>query len=271
MKQNLHTHSGLDDGKGTLEEIVLEAIDKGFDILGFSGHSYVSVDDAAMSLENTAFYQKEVERLKEKYKDQITIYCGLELDGQADFPEYLYDYLIGSIHFLKKEAKIYSIDASKEEFETMLEAFGSMENLAKAYYKEVERLAGDERISIIGHLDLISKFNEEQSYYSFDDPMILEPAYQAIDTVIANNKVFEINTGAISRGYRTSFYPEKHLLDYIVQKGGKLVLNSDSHQKENLDFYFKEALKMLKDMSVTELFKFEQGKFIPVAMEEWKG
>ena len=36
MKQNLHTHSIFCDGKDTIEEMTLEAISKGFDILGFS-------------------------------------------------------------------------------------------------------------------------------------------------------------------------------------------------------------------------------------------
>ena len=39
MKQNLHTHSIFCDGKDTIEEMTLEAISKGFDILGFSGHT----------------------------------------------------------------------------------------------------------------------------------------------------------------------------------------------------------------------------------------
>ena len=43
MKQNLHTHSIFCDGKDTIEEMTLEAISKGFDILGFSGHGYLDV------------------------------------------------------------------------------------------------------------------------------------------------------------------------------------------------------------------------------------
>ena len=44
MKQNLHTHSIFCDGKDTIEEMTLEAISKGFDILGFSGHGYLSIE-----------------------------------------------------------------------------------------------------------------------------------------------------------------------------------------------------------------------------------
>ena len=48
MKQNLHTHSIFCDGKDTIEEMTLEAISKGFDILGFSGHGYLDVDTSSM-------------------------------------------------------------------------------------------------------------------------------------------------------------------------------------------------------------------------------
>ncbi len=60
MKQNLHTHSIFCDGKDTIEEMTLEAISKGFDILGFSGHGYLSIDDGSMR--DTKGYISEVEK-----------------------------------------------------------------------------------------------------------------------------------------------------------------------------------------------------------------
>ena len=39
LKTNYHTHTYFCDGKGTPDEIVLEAILKGFNYLGFSSHS----------------------------------------------------------------------------------------------------------------------------------------------------------------------------------------------------------------------------------------
>ena len=38
-RQNLHTHNHYCDGRGTLEEFVLAAIDQGLEALGFSCHS----------------------------------------------------------------------------------------------------------------------------------------------------------------------------------------------------------------------------------------
>ena len=82
--QNLHTHSTFCDGKYSLEEMVKGAIEKGFHSLGFSGHGYTSWwSEYCMTEEGTKQYKEEIKRLKEVYKDQIDLYCGLEMDFTA--------------------------------------------------------------------------------------------------------------------------------------------------------------------------------------------
>ena len=71
-KQNLHTHSTFCDGADNLEEMIQEAIDKGFDSLGFSGHSYARFSPMFANKEDkTPLYKKTVLQLKEKYKNEI--------------------------------------------------------------------------------------------------------------------------------------------------------------------------------------------------------
>ena len=52
--------------------------------------------------------------------------------------------------------------------------------------------------------------------------------------------VFEINTGAISKGYRTVPYPAADQIDYIKSKGGILILSSDSHAAGTICYGFEE-------------------------------
>ena len=87
---------------------------------------------------------------------------------------------------------------------------------------------------IIGHFDLISKFNEAGALFDEADPRYIAASRAAADALLKTGKPFEINTGAISRGYRTAPYPSKALRDYIRQKGGSFLLSSDSHAKESL-------------------------------------
>ena len=81
IKTNYHTHSLYCDGSNTLEEMVLSAIDKGFSILGFSGHSmYPYSSSWHIPVNKISEYVNEVNGLKDKYKNKITILCGFEAD-----------------------------------------------------------------------------------------------------------------------------------------------------------------------------------------------
>ncbi|MBQ6389058.1 MAG: histidinol-phosphatase HisJ family protein [Mogibacterium sp.] len=57
--------------------------------------------------------------------------------------------------------------------------------------------------------------------------------------------VFEINTGAIARGYRTTPYPAQDQIDYIKSRGGVLILTSDSHSAGNVGYRFEEFEALL--------------------------
>ena len=45
-KINLHSHTTYCDGKNSPEEMALAAMDRGFDVFGFSGHSYTAFDES---------------------------------------------------------------------------------------------------------------------------------------------------------------------------------------------------------------------------------
>ena len=100
MLSNLHTHTVFCDGKNTAEEMVISAIDKGFVSLGFSGHAYTEFE-LTSCMKDEQGYINEIERLKEKYKGKIEIYLGTEEDAFAHVDRSKYEYIIGSMHFLK--------------------------------------------------------------------------------------------------------------------------------------------------------------------------
>ena len=78
--QNLHIHSTYADGKDRPEEMILEAISKGFDSIGFSEHSYMHFSSYPyqMTVEDMSVYKNEIRTLKKKYKDKIEVFCGIE-------------------------------------------------------------------------------------------------------------------------------------------------------------------------------------------------
>ena len=74
---------------------------------------------------------------------------------------------------------------------------------------------------------------------------------QAFENASRNdNVIFEINTGAISRGYRTSPYPAKEILIEIARRGIPVILSSDSHEKSTLMYGFDEAEKLADELGL---------------------
>lgn len=272
IKQNLHTHSIYCDGKDTIEAMTLAAINKGFNVLGFSGHGNCrNVDDYSMDENNTKKYVEDVLAVKEKYQDQINIFLGVEQDvlGQRFKKHDPYDYIIGSVHFVKTGDKYLAVDFSSEVTKQIVEYYGSFLNYAKSYFEEVKKIADMDEVDIVGHIDLLTKFNENEEFIKFDDPDYLKLAYDCIDQLLAKNKIFEINTGAIARGQRKTPYPHKILLKYIYDHGGKICLNSDCHNKEMLDCYYNEALALIQTCGFQTMMELTNNGFVERKIEEF--
>ena len=53
-------------------------------------------------------------------------------------------------------------------------------------------------------------------------------------------KIFEVNTGALARGYRTDPYPEREIRAYLAAGGARMILSSDAHRKEKIGFAFEK-------------------------------
>ena len=263
MKQNLHTHSIFCDGKDTIEEMTLEAISKGFDILGFSGHGYLSIDDGSMR--DTKGYISEVERIKSKYASSIQIHLGIEEDMLGRISEKApFEYVIGSKHFLGETA----VDYSKPVFDSLFESYsGDYKKMCKDYYSDLSNLYDWQEVDIIGHLDLITKYNEDESYFKFNDKDYMNIVCDCIDRLLINDKIFEVNTGAIARGYRKTPYPSRDILEYLYAKNARICLNSDCHDKNYLDCAFESSLDLIQSCGFKELQILTNDGFVPVKIK----
>ena len=151
-----------------------------------------------------------------------------------------YDYKLGSLHYFKIGDKFYSLDISIPGFIEMVEKEFDGDYLAvcEEYYRLLADVPRKTGADVIAHIDLITKFNEGDKLFDTKDPRYVKAYRAAVDALIPYGLPFEVNTGAISRGYRTTPYPAPDIIDYIKEKGGKLIISSDSHSKENIAFLF---------------------------------
>ncbi len=322
---DLHMHTTYCDGNDSAEDMVRSAIEKGLKTVGLSGHSFTPHDPSyCMSRENTLKYIDEVRRLKEKYAESINVLLGLELDYYADTDTSPYDYLIGSVHYMftpegraKRDRILASdridvlsltelikfsdwSDVDDEPFDMRQFALTrgvDMLSVAELFYETEADIIKQTDCDIIGHFDLVTKFNEryrykedgtvvdlwkmgkdlpgeakhqqkagqmerteEEALFSFfdtEDERYVKAWKKAVDRIFADcaerckngyrnrleklgvleagdKPVFEINHGAVAKGYRTTPYPAQDQIDYIKSKGGILILSSDSHRVDTI-------------------------------------
>ncbi len=262
MKTNFHTHTIFCDGKSTPEEVVQSAIQKGFSALGFSGHGYAAYD-LRCCIKDTDAYIKEVERLKAAYQNELQIYLGVEEDALSPVDRSRFEYIIGSSHYLCVRGKYYPMDSNYEDFKRCLALFDDDPlRLAEAYYSTFCDYILRRKPDVIGHFDLITKFDEldtsrflqNREYQKLAEGYLLEAA--------KSGSIFEVNTGAMSRGFRTAPYPSTDLLYVLKKLDAPLILSADSHHRNTLDFGFDEAKHCLREIGFRKLFTLRQGDFV---------
>ena len=269
-KQNLHIHTVYADGKDTPEEIVLEAIARGFDSIGFSEHVYSSFSDYPyqMTVAAMADYKAEVRALKEKYRNKIDIFCGLECEHFSQTPTENFDYLIGSVHYLDFDGEKRGFDRNLAvAVEYINSNFGGNSILfAKKYFETVARLPENKKIDIIGHFDLLTKNNEKGGFIDVASEEYLKLGKEAIHALKGKIPLFEVNTGAISRGYRTSPYPQPEFLKEFLACGFGAVISSDCHDKNHLDCFYEEAEELLRSSGFKSKWILTDGGFREVGI-----
>lgn len=248
-----HTHTTYSDGKNSPEEMILSAVEKGFTTIGITDHAYVSEKISWwISKDNISKYKKELYSLKEKYKDKIRVLVGVEYDVYSDDDLSAYEYAIGSVHFVDKGGRLWPVDSKKEILlEAINTAFGG-DSIAfcEEYYRLLRGFADDPYIKIIGHFDLVEKFNEAGDVFDPSSPRYRTAALETLRVLCRAGKIFEINTGAMHRVGRTHPYPADFILEEIARLSGKVCFSSDSHSTATIGYAFDRAAALCEKFGI---------------------
>ena len=266
MLANFHTHTTFCDGQSTPEEVVLAAIDLGFSTVGFSGHGYTPFD-LRYCMKDTDGYLAEIARLRVKYRDRIRILAGVEEDAFAPVDRSRFDYVIGSAHYLHIDGQYLPIDSGHDYFLDCLKACrGDILTLAEHYYDSFCRYLEVRKPDIIGHFDLITKYDEVGEPLFRDHAAYNSLSRRYAARAAATGCVFEVNTGAISRGYRTAAYPSDEILYLLKQENAHLILSSDSHHADTLTTHFAQTKRRLYDIGFRQVYTLTDGGFVPIPL-----
>lgn len=236
---NYHTHTIFCDGKSSAEEMVLRAIELGFKELGFSGHSHTFFDQSyCMTCAGTREYMNTVRQLREKYRDQIKICLGVEQDYYSDAPTGEYEYIIGSVHYVKKDGCYLPVDKDRESQIDAVNRFydGDFYGFIEDYYNTVADVYRKTRCQIVGHFDLVTKFNAAHDLFDPRHPRYQAAANKALQGLMDAPVIMEVNVGAVAKGYTAEPYPAKDLLSQWLAAGKPIQYSSDCHLADKLLF-----------------------------------
>lgn len=257
-KSNVHSHSTFSDGRNTPEEMIRAALALGFHTLGFSDHGHADYDDCSMSLAQEADYRAEIRRLREKYAEQIDVPLGYEHDWLSPANVDGYDYYIESVHYVRADGCCWSVDWTRQKLEDAMARHygGDPYALCRDYFRTVCESIEGTGADILGHIELIMKFNEKRDLFDDSDPRYLESALACAELAARSGRLIEINTGAIARGYRTQPYPGEAMLRRIRECGGRVLLSSDCHDSGAIDCAFAGALELARACGFKTAWEF---------------
>ena len=268
MTQNLHTHTTFCDGRDTPEEMIEEALRLGFDSLGFSGHANTVLSDSCEMRKKIGNYRSEINRLKKKYEGEIKLFLGIELDlfshSVLEAPE-KYDYKIASVHYGKIGEEYFPYDHSAEKAKAAIERHFAGDGIAyaKSYYEHLAKMSDYLDADFVGHFDLVTKFSErEPELFDTGCKEYRNMALESLTAVREKFEFFEVNTGAIGRGYRKTPYPDPFILNEMKVKKCKLLITSDCHNKNFLSVGFEDSVELIRSAGFEEIYHLTDKGFV---------
>ena len=228
MYTNYHTHSyHCNHARGTPEDYVRSAVERGMQILGFSDHVPYPFSNGhrsgfRMEPQEHRVYVREIQELQAKYQDRIQIYIGYEAEYYPDefaamitnINQYPWDYLVLGQHFTHNEYDgIYAGGKKAVEEEHLVQ-----------YVDQV--IAGMETgyFSCVAHPDLI-RYRKDEHVYQREMRRLCGKAIQL-------QIPLELNFLGLSSGRE---YPYEPFWAMAGEMGASVIFGCDAHTPEALN------------------------------------
>jgi histidinol-phosphatase (PHP family) len=245
-----HIHTSYsDDSNSDMEDMILSAIDKGFQEIAITDHIDLEYPDTNIpfTLDFHA-YHSALERCQEKYKSRIKIVRGIEVGMQETVTEgncdivrsYPYDFVIGSMHAAENK-DLYT--GMYYEGKTPLQCFRDF------YSYTYKCLKAFKDYNVLGHLNIVARYYPR--FVSQAPPPqeeYLDLVEDILRLVVEDGKGIEFNTSCY-RYNNGLTYPSPEMLAMYKKLNGEIItIGSDAHVPEHVGFGFKDALDLLESL-----------------------
>lgn len=225
--------------------------------MGFSDHApLVSHRDSkiTMDFDQLPTYLQMIEKIQKQFHKEMTIKIALEADFIPGYEQktkniiegYPYDYIIGSVHFIRTWG--FDDPAQRETWSSK-----DINQVYHDYYQLLRQSAQSGMFQIIGHCDLVKKFGHRATDNMFDE--VRKTAKVFKDSGVA----IEINTAGLRKPVK-EMYPSLDCLKIYCQAGVPLTFGSDAHAPSEVGMDFNKAFELARTAGFKEYLIFKQRK-----------
>ena len=242
-----------------MEDQIKRAISLGFDEMVFTDHHESVASDKEFSLEiDLSNYIDQFNRLKDKYKKQITLKLGAEIGyesrGRKQLDKFVQDhpfeFVICSLHSLEGDDFYYGkFFLGKPKKQAFTEYFIAIKECIDEF----------KNFDVLGHLDFICRYGD---YSNFDleylDYKVLID--DILRTLIQAGKGIEINSSGLRYGVG-HMHPRLEILKRYKELGGEIItIGSDAHTPRDIGAGHMEARALLKEAGFEYFTTFNKRK-----------
>ena len=272
--EDYHTHSELcHHAVGTIEDYINKAIELKLYTIGICDHfpyeflkniERIPYIEYAITVDEIDYYLSTGENLREKYKNQINLRIGFEIDffehqevalnNHLNKVKSRLDYILGSVHILdfQDDKGAWGFDDSR--FRKDYDYYGA-DKVYTQYFKTLRKMLNSEQfdLDILGHFDLPKKFNDVPG----DKELIFNEVMKTLELIKKKGKVIEINTGGLRKDVKEQ-YPSEEIITHMLDLDIQILLGSDAHKPNQVAWEFHKIIKLLKRIGYNQLVHFEK-------------
>jgi histidinol-phosphatase (PHP family) len=264
-----HVHLRPDEDDSTAERYFTPAnaeryrevaSERGIEELGVAEHIHRFVQ--SLDIWSHPWYRHWAHDDVDEYVDflrSVDLKVGIEADflpGREDrVANFLdgrdWDYVVGSVHFLRDDAIDVHGEPDWEPWDVWRGA--DPEKVWARYFETLGEAARSGMFDILAHLDLVKVF---AGHVPVPDGDLRRFYERAMDGIADSDVAVEVSTAGLRKPV-AEIYPAPALLEMCLDAGRPVALSSDAHDADQLGHEYERAVELLRGLGVTEIAVFD--------------
>jgi histidinol-phosphatase (PHP family) len=162
-----------------------------------------------------------------------------------------WDYVLGSVHFLRQEA-IDIREGPWAEFDVW--RGGDPDEVWARYFETLGEAARSGMFDVLAHPDLVKVWGDGAPRPEGDLRRFYD---RAMEGIAESDVAIEVSTAGLRKPVG-EIYPARAFLEMCLEAGRPVALSSDAHRPEHLGFEYERAVEWLGEIGVREIAVLER-------------